>query len=88
VCRRRLQRVDGPRRNDSIRFTNIGRAVDHIFLSNLSAGYVTKQWRARRNETETGNKAMDMSRFFGLDSFEWLVTLASSALIALAVWVM
>jgi hypothetical protein len=31
---------------------------------------------------------MDMTRFFGLDSFEWSVTLASSALIALAVWVM
>jgi hypothetical protein len=31
---------------------------------------------------------MDMTRFFGLDSFEWSVTLASSALIAFAVWVM
>jgi hypothetical protein len=31
---------------------------------------------------------MDMTRFFGLDSFEWSVALASSALIALAVWVM
>ena len=30
---------------------------------------------------------MDMTRFFGLDAFEWSVTLASSALIALAVWV-
>jgi hypothetical protein len=32
--------------------------------------------------------AVDMSRFFGLDAVEWSVTLASSALIALAVWVM
>jgi hypothetical protein len=31
---------------------------------------------------------MDMTRFFGLDSFEWSVALASSALIAFAVWVM
>jgi hypothetical protein len=31
---------------------------------------------------------MDMTRFFGLDSLEWSVTLMSSALIALAVWVM
>ncbi len=30
---------------------------------------------------------MDMTRFFGLDSFEWSVTLASSVLIAFAVWV-
>jgi hypothetical protein len=56
--------------------------------SNLSAGHVTKQSRAQLNETETGTKTMDMTRFFGLDSFEWSVTLASSALIALAVWVM
>jgi hypothetical protein len=56
--------------------------------SNLSARDVTKQLRARRNDSETGNKTMDMTRFFGLDSFEWSVTLASSALIAFAVWVM
>jgi hypothetical protein len=31
---------------------------------------------------------MEMSRFFGLVAFEWSVTFASSALIALAVWVM
>jgi hypothetical protein len=31
---------------------------------------------------------MDMTRFFGLDSFEWSVALAGSALLALAVWVM
>jgi hypothetical protein len=56
--------------------------------SNLSARDVTKQLRAQSNDIETGNKTMDMTRFFGLDSFEWSVMLASSALFALAVWVM
>jgi hypothetical protein len=31
---------------------------------------------------------MATTRFFGLDSLEWSITLASSVLIALAVWVM
>jgi hypothetical protein len=29
---------------------------------------------------------MDATRFFGLDSLEWSVSLAGSALIALAAW--
>jgi hypothetical protein len=56
--------------------------------SNLSAADVTKQSRARRNEPETGTKTMDMTRFFGLDSFEWSVTLASSAFLAVVFWAM
>jgi hypothetical protein len=35
-----------------------------------------------------GQNGMDASRFFGLDAIEWSVTLASSALIAFAAWMM
>jgi hypothetical protein len=56
--------------------------------SNLSAGHVTKQLRARRNEPETGTKTMDMTRFFGLDSYEWTVTLTGSAMLAVVFWMM
>ena len=31
---------------------------------------------------------MDMTRFFGLDLFEWSVTLASSAFLAVVFWAM
>jgi hypothetical protein len=39
-------------------------------------------------ESLQGEKGMGANRFFGLDAIEWSVTLASSALIAFATWLM